>query len=123
MRYMLFTCAPGFEMIGAYDTLPAAKGAMADEIASKDVELKDWIGIMPIELLINSDEAQAGGSLEAKGEIVEAVQRLDLRPSEMLVLAKEIAENCSTPQDHTIIQALKDAYVANSGEEMPCPYP
>lgn len=121
MQYMLFTCAPGFEMMSIHDTVAEAKASIAEHLAN-DIGFQDWLGILPLEWCALTETVK-GGSLETKGEITEAVLRLDLRPSEMLVLAKEIAENCATPQDHLIIQALKDAYEGSTGTEMECPYP
>jgi hypothetical protein len=125
-QYMLFTCAPGFEMISIHDTVAEAKGHVAEELASKEGSSKtwgDWIGIMPISWSALTETVADGGSLESKGEIADAIARLDLRPSELEALAKEIGENCTTPQDHVTIQALKDAYAAHTGEDMADPYP
>lgn len=115
-QYMLFTCAPGFEMISAHDTVAEALDQARDEANNAK---GDYLGIIPITWLVLT-ETLAGPNV-IQGKYAEALQVLDLRPSELEALAKEIAET-SEPGDHTLIQAIREAYEANKGEEMPCPY-
>lgn len=57
MRYMVFTCAPGFEMVSCYDTLEEAQTAMLEE--SPVNQHGDYFGIMPVEALALAEDVFA----------------------------------------------------------------
>jgi hypothetical protein len=92
------------------------------EIKSGDINYDqfEWLAIIPAHMILVETLPKPADKYDRALEI------LDLRPSELEALAREVAESVTNEvgcSDHKLIDAIKRAYAANTGEDMSDPYP